>query len=101
MIQMGIFPLKSNVMPLVTDDETVIGTAKEFANAAGLVGTKGYVETTGLIRYLNLVGLATEVGVAPAKTNGKGGGKGPKLWKIPKNIAVSLRINAEDFKKTG
>lgn len=80
--------------------ETVDKTAKQIQAACGLAdkGEAGYYNTTGFIRFLQEVGLAKEVGTAPVEAapepkegekKKKSGGKGAKLWRIPKKIVIT------------
>ncbi len=70
--------------------ETITGTAKQLCAAAGLgdKGEKGYYNTTGILRFLEMLGVAKQVGSAPVVGTGKKGGKGAVLWEIPKHIKI-------------
>ncbi len=70
--------------------ETITGTAKQLCAAAGLAdtGEKGYYNTTGILRFLEMLGVAKQIGSAPVVGTGKKGGKGATLWEIPKKIVI-------------
>lgn len=67
--------------------ETIIATPRQFAERFGLEGTKGYVHATALIRFLQEVGLAEQVGT---EQNGSKKGKGAAMWKVPSQIIFNM-----------